>query len=519
VTASLADLVARAARDNPEGPAVVAGDETVTYVELDRRAGALAATLGAAGVGVGDRVGLYLDKSIDAVVAVHGVLRAGAAYVPLDPKAPVARLAVIAADCELRVIVSQTTKAARWPGLLAEGAPLDTIVLLDGRGSDVDAPLGVTAVDVGTDRPPSVVEPSDDDLAYILYTSGSTGRPKGVMLSHRNGWSFVDWAVRTLSVTRTDRLSSHAPFHFDLSIFDLFAAAMTAAPVVLVPTKATVFPAEAVRFATEQELTIWYSVPSALSMMVTKGGLGPGSLPSLRALVFAGEVFPTPYLAALMELVPHPEYWNWYGPTETNVCTAYRVVDRPDPDDPPLPIGPGIDVVETVVVDEAGDVVDAGGEGELLVRGPTVTAGYYGDPSRTAERLVTRDGVAGWYRTGDLVVDEPDAGFRFRGRRDHQVKSRGHRIELGEVEAALHRHPGVVSAAVVAVPDPLITNRLHAFVVAPGTTAEELVAHCKELVPTYMVPAAVDLLDGLPQTSTGKTDRQALQALVDHAES
>src|SRR5690606_4361075 len=198
---------------------------------------------------------------------------------------------------------------------------------------------------------------------------------------------------------------------------------MAGAPVVLVPTKATVFPAEAVRFADENELTIWYSVPSALSMMVTKGGLESGSLSTVRALVFAGEVFPTPYLAALMERVPDAEYWNWYGPTETNVCTAYRVPARPDPDEPPLPIGPPIDVVETVVIDEDGNQVAEGAEGELLVRGPTVTSGYYGDPERTAERLVNRDGTDDWYCTGDLVVDEPGSGYRFRGRRDHQVKS------------------------------------------------------------------------------------------------
>jgi acyl-coenzyme A synthetase/AMP-(fatty) acid ligase len=262
-------------------------------------------------------------------------------------------------------------------------------------------------------------------------------------------------------------------------------------------------------------------VPSALSLLVTNGELGVGAFPRLRTIIFAGEVFPTPYLTQLMALVPHATYWNWYGPTETNVCTAYRVPEPPGADAAPVPIGTVVDGDEAIVVDEAERPIEAGDEGELLVTGGTVTAGYWGDPERTAARLgsvpalVERGDERSWYRTGDLVVDLGEGVYEFRGRRDHQVKSRGYRIELGEIEAALHRHPHIADAAVVAVPDDLVTNRLRAFVVAPTEVSDtDIARHLTALVPSYMVPERIERLPVLPRTSTGKVDRQALQALA-----
>jgi acyl-coenzyme A synthetase/AMP-(fatty) acid ligase len=244
-------------------------------------------------------------------------------------------------------------------------------------------------------------------------------------------------------------------------------------------------------------------------LLTLRGSLGEHPPRALRAVVFAGEVFPTKYLARLMDLLPEVRFYNFFGPTETNVCTWYEV-PRPSselPDD--LPIGRAIGGVEALVVDEEGNEVEPGESGELLIRGPTVMRGYLGRPEHTA-RVLDDDVPNSLYRTGDLVQQDGDGNLRFLGRRDAQVKSRGYRIELGEVERALNAHEAVTECAVVAVPDELITNRLKAFVVATGVGEAELAGFCRSRLPRYMVPDEIELLAELPKSSTGKIDRRRL---------
>jgi acyl-coenzyme A synthetase/AMP-(fatty) acid ligase len=256
-------------------------------------------------------------------------------------------------------------------------------------------------------------------------------------------------------------------------------------------------------------------VPSVLTFLVERAGLAMGDLPELRVVLFAGEVFPVKYLRRLMQALPHVRFGNWYGPTETNVCTAYWL-DALPPEHEEIPIGQAITGVETFVIGDDGAPVEPGAVGELYVRGPTVMAGYWGDPERTSRGLVAdpRAGVPAGraYRTGDLVHEEPGGDLRFVGRRDHQVKTRGYRVELGEVETALNAHAGVRGCAVVPVPDDLMTNLLRAYVaVDTGVDERALRRHCAERLPKYMVPDQFVLVDELPTTSTGKIDRAALR--------
>jgi amino acid adenylation domain-containing protein len=515
---SLDDLLSASADAGPDAPAAVHGDRAMSYGELSDLAGRLAGLLRELDVRPGDRVGLYLDKSVEAVVAIYGVLRAGACYVPLDPQAPPARLGYVAADADIRVLLTGAEKATSWEALVAEGAPLESVVVLNSE-EDLAAPAGTrvfTARDLErVDALPPGHSTGESDLAYILYTSGSTGTPKGVMLSHRNCLAFVEWAAREFAVSADDRLSNHAPLHFDLSTFDLFAAALAGAPVVLVPPETSVFPGALRDFIARNEITVWYSVPSILSMLAVRGGLSRGDLPQLRCVLFAGEVFPTKYLRRLMGLLPLARFANLYGPTETNVCTWYDVPELPEDMTAPIPIGEAIAGVETFAVTEAGRSAEPGEVGELYVRGPTVMQGYWGDSERTARSLVpdprpdvSPDKV---YRTGDLVEEMEDGNYRFLGRRDSQIKSRGYRIELGDIESALYAHPAVVECAIVTIPDDLVTNRIKAYV----TTREaipigELVSFCAERLPRYMIPELFEFQDVLPKTSTGKIDRQAL---------
>jgi amino acid adenylation domain-containing protein len=507
-------LVAAAAASRPDHAAVIDGERVLSYGELDRRAGRLAQLLLDLGVAPGDRVGLYLGKSAESLVGVYGILRAGAAYVPLDPDAPPGRLATVARDSALRAMIAGADTAAAAAEIAAASPAMAAVLLLD-RGDDAgEGAPGVTVVSQSPSESPSSVSPDARDLAYLLYTSGSTGTPKGIALTHGNALAFVDWAVREFDVTGDDRLSSHAPLHFDLSVFDLFAAARAAATVVLVPPAASLFPVTLTRFVEDQAISIWYSVPSALTALAVRGGLRGGELSRLRTVLFAGEVFPAKHLRRLMDVLPHAQFFNLYGPTETNVCTFHRVAPLPRDQDEPVPIGRPIDGVEVVVVTDAGTAAAPGQVGELVVRGPTVMQGYWNDGARTGRvlRPVPADGAAGpAYWTGDLVREREDGELAFLGRRDAQIKSRGHRIELGDIEAALNAHPDVVECAVVPVPDDLVTNRIKAIVAGRRALRNtELAGFCATRIPRYMVPDVFEFRDALPKTSTGKIDRQRL---------
>jgi amino acid adenylation domain-containing protein len=518
----LHQLLTRSAGRHPDREAVTFKNKGLTYRQLDDLSTRVARALARHGVGKGDRVGIYLNKSVEAVAAVYGALKAGAAYVPLDPSAPVKRVAFIVGNCAMKALITSRKKLAGLTPALAGASPLRCAVLTDeGGGAPDGAPGGTTLVPweealESPEAPPALL--IEDDLAYILYTSGSTGEPKGVMISHRASLTFVDWAHECLQVREADRLSNHAPLHFDLSTFDLFVAAKAGAAVLPVPEELSVFPLQLADFIEQQQISVWYSVPSVLTRLVLHGNLQRHKFAHLRAVLFAGEVFPTKFLRQLLASVPHAQFYNLYGPTETNVCTYYHVKDLPAGSDEPISIGAACENTETFVVDERNAVAAPGEVGELYVRGPSLMKGYWGLPERARETLVPSplpSAAPGElvYRTGDLVKEGPDGNYVFLGRRDSQIKSRGYRIELGEIESVLYRHPKVEEAAVIAVPDEQIGNVIRAVVVTRDRAVlarGELESFCAEHIPKYMVPGSFEFRPALPKTSTGKVDKPSL---------
>src|SRR5260221_12756467 len=462
----LTDLLAASAERVPERDAVVMDGRTLAYAELEAASSRFAHSLIAHGVRRGDRVALWLPKSPEAIVALWGAMKAGAAYVPIDPGAPPARMAWIARNCEVAALVTQSDRLAPIEESWGGRPPMRAVWIADAADTTVPGlPVVRWSALASESAARREVPGVDGDLAYILYTSGSTGEPKGVMLSHRNALAFAEWAATTFGVGPEDRLANHAPFHFDLSTFDLFAAAYGGASVYPVSSRIAAFPAAIAKSWCEQKLTFWYATPSTLVLLLTRGNLAAQDLSALRVLLFAGEVFPAKYLRELMQLAPRARFANLYGPTETNVCTWYDVTAPPAGDDP-VPIGKACCNDEALVLDERLAPVPDGGAGELWIRGATVMQGYWGNPERTAlalQRIEVAPGLTDTaYRTGDIVRRLPDGNLEFLGRRDHQVKTRGYRVELGEIETALHAHPAVDEAVGIALPDPEVTNRLRA---------------------------------------------------------
>jgi amino acid adenylation domain-containing protein len=526
----LSHLLEHAAAECPERIAVESeSSQHLTYSELRQAADRVATRLSRWGVGPGDRVGLWLPKGLEVVAAIHGILKAGAAYVPVDPTGPALRTATILSTSGVKAAIVSAELAQQLRAAWPDTRPLPRLIIVENSISDVSPPAVADSdletadsswSDVMTDDAPSPLLPDfrEDDLAYILFTSGSTGQPKGVMLSHENAFCFLDWCHQSLDPWPAgERFASHAPLHFDLSIFDLFGACQQAGTLVLVGETLSKDPARLAQFITERRIDVWYSAPSILSLMACHGELDRPSSHMPRLVLFAGEVFPIAMLRRLRQSWPAATMWNLYGPTETNVCTAYRIPQSiPDDQTEPFPIGLVCEPNKARVIDELGNDVDPGRLGELIIAGPSVMCGYFGQAELTDAAMFEDENGERWYRTGDLVLDDGEGCYQFHGRRDRMVKKRGYRIELGEIESALYRHDGVDRAGVVARADDAGVS-IAAFVSLKPDRKKSIIAmkrHCTLHLPNYMIPDTITFVDALPATSTDKVDYQRLRIMA-----
>jgi amino acid adenylation domain-containing protein len=519
------------AQARPESVAVAFGDARMTYGVLDEASSRLGRLLVEAGCRRGDRVALLMPKRPEAIVSMLAVLKADAMYVPLDPAGPPARLARMleASDCRC-VLAAGSTGPVLRDALAA--AVLQTPPLLgwldpDARaGGDLQAAF--TAADAAA-HPASLPgsRNTDRDVAHILFTSGSTGVPKGVMITHRSVLQFLRWARAYFGIAHTDRISQHAPLHFDLSTFDIFGTLGAGAELHLVPAELNLLPHRLAQFIRDSRLTQWFSVPSVLNLMAKFDAVRQDDFTDLRRVMWCGEAIPTPTLIRWMRRLPNVRFTNLYGPTEATIASSYYTVPRcPDDEREPVPIGTACDGEELMVLDRELRLVPDGEIGDLCIRGAGLSPGYWRDHEKTRGVFLPFPGGAGpedrIYRTGDLARRSADGLFHFVGRDNTQIKSRGYRIELGEIESALQTLPGLHEGAVVAVRSEGFEGWMIccAYVPAPdcGIFPAALREGLARLVPGYMLPARWMHWSELPRNGNGKVDRQRLRSAFLDAE-
>lgn len=513
----------RAAERDPDREAVRCREQSLSYAQLVRRANALAHLLHDQGVGRSDRVGVYLHKSVESVVAIWGIMKAGAAYVPLDPATPTERLAYILDHCGIRHLVTEPALLGPLRAYLERGGELECLV---GIGPADNLPLRAvtwTQVDEAPAQSAPPVRIIEQDLAYVMYTSGSTGPPKGIMHTHRSGLSYAQWAAHEYALAPSDRIANHAPLHFDISTYDWFAGALGSSTVVVIPEEYGKLPASYSALLAAERITVIFTVPFALVQLLLRGALDARDLSSLRWIIFGGEPFPPKHLRALMDLLPQARFSNIYGPAEVNGVTFYHVPPLTAED--PVPIGQVCPFAQALVLDEDDRPVSAGQSGEMLIRSPTMMQGYWKRPDLNARafyrRQIAPDYEEIYYRTGDQVQRGADGNYLFLGRKDRQIKTRGFRVELDEVEACLLQHQDVGAAAVFVVPNGAGHNEIRAAIIAregAGLRAADLARHAAEQLPWYAVPEKFEFLRDFPRTASDKIDRRALQALAVHTQ-
>ncbi|MFY0567371.1 amino acid adenylation domain-containing protein [Archangium lansingense] len=500
--ACIPHLVEAQVRRTPEAVAVSAGSVRLTYRELDARANRLARYLRSLGVGPEVRVGLCVERNADMVVGMLAILKAGAAYVPLDPTYPRERLAFLLED-------------ARGPALLAHSHLQGVLPPHDSQVVCLDA-LPEAVAQQPDSPPPGALHP--ENLAYLIYTSGSTGRPKGVAITHRSAVAFLTWALATFPPEALRGVLACTSINFDLSVFELFAP-LSCGGTVIVARNAL----HLAELPQASEVSLVNTVPSAMAQLLRLGALPA----SVRTINLAGEPLPEPLARQIYEVPTVKDLYNLYGPSED---TTYSTWVRVWPGEP-ITIGRPLSNTQAYVLDEHLEPVAVGMPGELYLAGDGLARGYLHRPELTAERFLPCPfGAAGarMYRTGDRVRYRPDGELDYLGRNDNQVKIRGFRIELGEVETTLQRHPNVREAVVVVREDVPGDKRLVAYaaptsplplgegrgegISRPGLDPTELRDWMRRTLPEYMVPPAFVVLEALPRNANGKVDRKALPA-------
>ncbi len=506
----------------PHRPAITIGDKARTYAELEDDVKALAATLmvnrPAGGVPLTCVLG---QRTFEGFAGILGALCSGHGYVPMLPNYPAARLVKMIDRSESDVLVVDPGGKRVLPDVLAAVAkPLLVVTLgFTVEGADPRHTY-VSSEDLLSAEQWHEPQVTPDDIAYLLFTSGSTGEPKGVMVAHRNIERFLDWAVERYELGEQDRFSHMFEVTFDLSLFDLFAPWTVGGCLCVPDMRQRLLPAQ---YVVDANISVWFSVPSTARLMKETRTLTPGCFPDLRLSLFCGEALTVSVGRTWMECAPAARTENIYGPTElTLACTTYPMGDamEAESENGVVPIGTPFEQMRAKVLTPEFTEVAPGELGELALAGPQVTLGYWRDAERTAAVFITPPGESEvFYRTGDLVrrPSSEDEPLKFLGRIDSQVKVRGYRVELGEVEAALRDAAQVDDAVALDWPrsESGGAEGIVGFITGQGHDDKAILRAMATQLPRYMVPAQLRMLEAFPLNTNGKIDRKALRAILD----
>ena len=510
MTTRVQDYFSESARRFPDKTAVACRDEQISYQKLDAFGNSFARFLIRQGAVRGQFIPFFMPKGIPAIQSLLSILKAGCAYVPIDVRSPAARLESILDSLQADIIIVDKDSAARLQELLPQrpGLKMINVDAFDPASED-DGPLEIGTLSI--------------DLAYVLFTSGSTGVPKGVMIPHQAIIDYIDWCVEFYGITEQDQVSNHAPLYFDNSTFDLYTAFKAGATLHLVHDELNSVLPRLIRWIDERAITVFFCVPSVLTLLIRSRRLKPENFRSLRHLICAGEALPPETVRHMMQAYPHIQYTNMYGPTEITVDCSYHVIeDIPAEDQLRIPIGKARPNMELFVRDDQGELSQQpGARGELLVRGLSVSYGYLGDTEKTRSSFIQNPLNSLFhdplYCTGDLVEIDAEGNYHFLGRADDQIKYLGYRIELGEIESRMLALDALQECVVVfdegdgdARPP-----EIGALVSLEGEDMAWLQQQLKELLPSYMIPTRLRLHDAdFPRTANGKYDRRRIRPLV-----
>jgi len=461
----------------PDKAAFIDEDQVISYIDFKRCMTKVASSLTARQV-QNQCIAIVLERGIEAALSIYAILSAGAIYLPLDIKNPTTRLNSIISDAQPRFIIGKGT-APDWLDKSETWLDISQLLLTDVENA-------------------FPTQTRNTNLAVILYTSGSTGSPKGVALSHQALLNFSNWASSTFKLQPQDRIASLAPFHFDLSIFDLFSSLASGASVYFLPSRLSLSPSRLTAWLSETKISIWYTVPSLLSFIALKGALETTPLTDLKRILFAGEVFPSQHLIKLANVLMHTELYNLYGPTETNVCCYWQVDRKRLRPQQNIPIGHAAGNAKLTINTETG---------ELLVNSLNNFSGYW---QQGKLQVLNTD----FYPTGDKVSLNKQGEYEYYGRLDRMLKCSGYRVEPAEIEQCINQLNGIESCAVVGINDITSGQRpAAAIILKNNTNLAETIKPLRQQLATYMQPCKFMVLDCLPSLSNGKTDYLAIQRL------
>ena len=508
---TLNNILPQSAQKAPNKTAFDSESESVTFAEADQKTNQLAQFLLRNGLKKSDRVGVFISRSVKSALAVHGILKAGGVFVPIDSDAPPERIQFMLDDCKISHIISETALAHKLETVLQSVSDSITVLGFNSSVSSHHFFKWECLNDYQSHLPE--VKVLSSDLAYIMYTSGTTGYPKGIMHTHYSGLSYAKLSQSTYNISESDVVANHSPLHFDMCTLGYFTAPLAGATCIILGKSYSVFPASLSQLIEQKQVTVWYSVPLVLQQLLERGELPKRDFTSLRWVLFGGEPFPVHQLNQFIEYCPNAWFSNVYGPAEVNQCTFYHLKEKIKKYRS-VPIGYVWNDTDHLIIDDNQAEVNQGEAGELLIHSSTMMAGYWNNSEYTYQSMVEVEIVSGYskkfYKTGDFVKKDADGLLHFIGRKDRQIKTKGHRVELNEIEEIILRCKETKQVACYSHSVDGINEIFATVVLQTGAVLEELEKKIQKTLPKYSLPTLLIEADKLPRTSAGKVDYKKL---------